>query len=205
MLGMFCSAALNPNKLESTMQTRFGANGITKLHAWQLLLENNQTKSTAEKNKAVNDFFNKNTHFEDDIIHWKTSDYWATPIETLGSGAGDCEDYTIAKYFTLIRLGISVEHLRLIYVKAQIGGPSSKVFQAHMVLGYYEQPNSIPLILDSLVSEIESADKRNDLHPVFSFNSDGLWVGNQAQPQIDPTARLSRWRDVLERMKLEGF
>lgn len=203
--GIFCSAALNTNKLENTMQTRFGINGITKLHAWNLLVETHQTKSAAEKTKAVNDFFNKNTRFEDDIIHWKTSDYWATPLETLGSGAGDCEDYTIAKYFTLIQLGISVEHLRLIYVKAQIGGATSKVFQAHMVLGYYEQPNSIPLILDSLVSDIESADRRSDLHPVFSFNSDGLWVGNQAQPQIDPTARLSRWRDVLERMKQEGF
>ena len=187
------------------MQTRFGAAGIAKLHAWNLLRENNQTKTPAEKTKAVNDFFNKNTRFEDDIVHWKVSDYWATPLETLGSGAGDCEDYTIAKYFTLIHLGISIEHLRLIYVKAQIGGATSKVFQAHMVLGYYEQPNSIPLILDSLVSDIETADRRSDLHPVFSFNSDGLWVGNQAQPQIDPTARLSRWRDVLERMKQEGF
>jgi predicted transglutaminase-like cysteine proteinase len=205
MYGVFCSAALNTSKLEHTMQARFGLPGITKLHAWNILVENNQTKSTAEKAKAVNDFFNKNIHFEGDIVHWKTSDYWATPLETLGSGAGDCEDYTIAKYFTLIQLGISVDHLRLIYVKAQIGGATSKVFQAHMVLGYYEQPNSIPLILDSLVSDIETADRRSDLHPVFSFNSDGLWVGNQAQPKIDPTARLSRWRDVLERMKQEGF
>lgn len=202
---IFCSAALNTNKLENTMQTHFGTTGVTKLHAWNLLIDINQTKSIAEKTKAVNAFFNTNIRFEEDIVHWKTSDYWATPLETLGSGAGDCEDYTIAKYFTLIQLGIPVEHLRLIYVKAQIGGATSKVFQAHMVLGYYEQPNSIPLILDSLVSDIETADRRSDLHPVFSFNSDGLWVGNQAQPQIDPTARLSRWRDVLERMKQEGF
>jgi hypothetical protein len=74
-----------------------------------------------------------------------------------------------------------------------------------MVLGYYEQPDSIPLILDNLVADIESADQRTDLHPVFSFNSDGLWVGNQAQPQIDPTVRLSRWRDLLDRMQREGF
>ncbi|GGY69442.1 hypothetical protein GCM10011613_12230 [Cellvibrio zantedeschiae] len=205
MYGMLCSAALNINKLENTMQTRFGVAGIAKFHTWNLLIENNQNKSTQEKIKAVNDYFNKNTQFVDDIVHWKASDYWATPLETLGSGAGDCEDYTIAKYFTLIQLGVSVEHLRLIYVKAQIGGSSSKIFQAHMVLGYYEQPNSIPLILDSLVSDTDRADKRSDLHPVFSFNSDGLWVGNQAQPQIDPTARLSRWRDVLDRMKQEGF
>ena len=205
LCGLLCSADLNPNKLENTMQTRFGANGVSKLQQWQLLIEKQQTASALEKIKAVNDFFNKNTRFEDDIIHWKQSDYWATPVETLGSGAGDCEDYTIAKYFTLIRLGIPLEQLRLIYVKAQIGGSTSKMFQAHMVLGYYAEPNSIPLILDSLISELATADKRDDLKPVFSFNSAGLWVGNQAQPQIDPTARLSRWRDVLERMKLEGF
>ncbi len=187
------------------MQARFGVNGVNKLQQWQLLLEKQQPTSALEKIKAVNDFFNKNTRFADDIIHWKQSDFWATPIETLGSGAGDCEDYTIAKYFTLIRLGVPIEQLRLIYVKAQIGGSSSKIFQAHMVLGYYAEPNSIPLILDSLISELATADKRDDLKPVFSFNSAGLWVGNQAQPQIDPTARLSRWRDVLERMKLEGF
>ena len=187
------------------MQARFGANGLIQLQAWQRLISNQQATSVLEKAKAVNDFFNKNTRFSDDIIHWKQSDYWATPLETLGTGAGDCEDYTIAKYFTLIRLGVPVEHLRLIYVRAQIGGNTSKIFQAHMVLGYYAEPNSIPLILDSLVSNIETADKRNDLHPVFSFNSAGLWVGNQAQPQIDPTARLSRWRNVLERMKQEGF
>jgi predicted transglutaminase-like cysteine proteinase len=205
MAGLFCSADLNPNKLESTMQARFGAKGISRLQAWQQLIANQQATSILEKAKAVNDFFNKNTRFSDDIIHWKQSDYWATPIETLGTGAGDCEDYTIAKYFTLIRLGVPLEHLRLIYVKAQIGGSTSKIFQAHMVLGYYAEPNSIPLILDSLLSDIETADKRNDLHPVFSFNSAGLWVGNQSQPQIDPTARLSRWRNVLERMKQEGF
>lgn len=205
LYGILCSAEVNTLKLEASMQSRFGMAGVTKLHAWNLLIENNLSKSTLEKIKAVNDFFNKNTRFEDDIVHWKTSDYWATPLETLGSSAGDCEDYTIAKYFTLIRLGIPIEQLRLIYVKAQIGGSSSRVFQAHMVLGYYEQPNSIPLILDSLVSDIEAANKRSDLVPVFSFNSGGLWVGNQAQSQIDPTARLSRWRDVLERMKQEGF
>lgn len=187
------------------MQSRYGFTGITKFHTWNLLIENSQKLSTLEKIKVVNDYFNKNTQFVEDITHWKTSDYWATPLETLGSGAGDCEDYTIAKYVTLIQLGVPVDNLRLIYVKAQIGGSYSKLFQAHMVLGYYEQPTSVPLILDSLVSDIEPANLRTDLRPVFSFNSDGLWVGNQAQKQIDPTARLSRWRDVLDRMKQEGF
>lgn len=202
---VFCTAELDPNKLQNTMQNRYGASGVAKLNSWQQLVRDNRDRPDTTKIRAANDFFNKNTTFVDDIVHWKQSDYWATPLETLGTGAGDCEDYTIAKYATLLEMGVPMERLRLIYVKAQIGGASSRVFQAHMVLGYYEQPNAIPLILDSLVSEIESAELRTDLHPVFSFNGAGLWVGNQAQPQIDPTARLSRWRDLLERMKQEGF
>lgn len=197
------------------MHSRYGDEGVKALTAWQQLLDDNQPTLLLQTANSiaieevqiqqVNDFFNQRIHFEDDINHWKQNDYWATPLETLGSGAGDCEDYTIAKYMSLLQLGIPIDRLRLIYVKAQIGGSSSRVFQAHMVLGYYSQPDSVPLILDSLISAIEPADKRNDLHPVFSFNSEGLWVGNQPQPQIDPTARLSRWRDVLTRMKQEGF
>lgn len=217
---LWSAAAINHEKAETIMQARYGTEGVKLLQAWEQLLSENQrppqqaadvdtqieeTQIEETQIQRVNDFFNQHIRFEDDIIHWKQNDYWATPLDTLGSGSGDCEDYTIAKYVSLIQLGIPIERLRLIYVKAQIGGPSSRVFQAHMVLGYYSQPNAIPLILDSLISDIKPADQRNDLHPVFSFNSEGLWVGNQAQPQIDPTARLSRWRDVLTRMKQEGF
>ena len=191
--------------MQQVMQTRYGVKGVHALQNWQKLLEENQTRTDLDKLKAVNSFINKNVRFEEDIVIWKQSDYWATPLETLGMGAGDCEDYTIAKYMSLLQLGMPAERLRLIYVKAQIGGANSHVSQAHMVLGYYAEPTATPLILDSLVSDIEPANKRTDLHPVFSFNSDGLWVGNQAQPQVDPTARLSRWRDVLARMKQEGF
>ncbi len=208
---LLSAASINNEKAETIMQQRYGDNGVTLLRQWLGLISANGNQSFVnpipedQQLGLVNDFFNRHIRFEDDISHWKQKDYWATPLETLGSGAGDCEDYTIAKYISLIQLGVPVERLRLIYVKAQIGGQSSRVFQAHMVLGYYSQPNAIPLILDSLIPGIEAADKRTDLRPVFSFNSEGLWVGNQAQPQIDPTARLSRWRDVLNRMKQEGF
>lgn len=205
LLTMMLVSARDESRLEASMQARFGAQGLARLKAWEALLINNQNKSELDKVRATNSFFNQNVRFVEDIDNWKQSDYWATPLETLGAAAGDCEDYTIAKYVTLLQLGVSVDRLRLIYVKAQIGGSMSRVYQAHMVLGYYAQPNATPLILDSLVSDIEDANQRTDLHPVFSFNSEGLWVGNQPQPQIDPTARLSRWRDVLARMKQEGF
>ena len=51
----------------------------------------------------------------------------------MGKTAGDCEDFSIAKYMTLLMLGVPAEKIRMIYVRANIGGAS----QAHMVLGYY--------------------------------------------------------------------
>ncbi len=194
----------DPQKMKALMEQRYGSDGAALLERWNQLVNNGKQLPVEEQIARVNHFFNHNLHYTEDLILWKKSDYWATPLESLGVRAGDCEDYTIAKYLTLLHMGISTENLRLIYVRAQIGGIKSKVFQAHMVLGYFPHSDSIPLILDSLVNTIEPANKRPDLRPVFSFNSEGLWIGSQ-HTAADPTVRLSRWRDLLARAQDEGF
>ena len=203
-LTLFTFANNDSQKMQQSMQLRYGDDGVALLKAWDRMLLAIDAEPTETKLQQVNTFFNRHAHYTDDIILWKKADYWATPLEIMGMRAGDCEDFTIAKYFSLLRLGFTNQQLRLIYVKAQIGGPHSKLFQTHMVLGYYATPDATPLILDNLVSTIDMANKRTDLHPVFSFNSEGLWVGNQVT-KADPTARLSRWRDLLARVKAEGF
>lgn len=140
--------------------------------------------------------------YELDPVVWGQNDYWATPLEFIGRAAGDCEDFAIAKYVTLLQLGVPNERLRLIYVRARTAGAKT---EAHMVLGYYENPSDEPLILDNLITSIRPASQRPDLTPVFSFNSQGLWVAGQSQSAADPTTRLSRWREVLDRMKQEGL
>ena len=186
------------------MEKRYGSDGSALLERWNKVVMDGAQQSPEAQIKQVNQFFNRNLHYTEDLLLWKKSDYWATPLETLGVRAGDCEDYTFAKYLTLLRMGVPSQHLRLIYVRARIGGMQSKIFQAHMVLGYYAQPDSVPLIMDSLVGTIEPANRRPDLRPVFSFNSEGLWVGDH-RSTADPTARLSRWRDLLARAQEEGF
>ena len=153
---------------------------------------------------SVNDFFNRRVVFTDDLAAWGSDDYWASPLETLERGQGDCEDYAIAKYFSLMAAGVPVAKLRLVYVRATIGGPGGAV-QAHMVLAYYAQPGAEPLILDNLVGEVRAASRRPDLTPVFSFNSEGLWQGAAGAAAGDPTVRLSRWREVLAKARAEGF
>ena len=149
----------------------------------------------------VNNYLNQRIAFREDMDVWGVVDYWATPLEALNKGAGDCEDYAIAKYFSLLSAGMPIAKLRMVYVRASLRGQSL----AHMVLAYYAQPGADPLILDNLVPEVRPASQRPDLRPVFSFNSEGLWQGTGTVTQGDPVARLSLWRNLLQKARAEGF
>jgi predicted transglutaminase-like cysteine proteinase len=146
----------------------------------------------------VNQFWDQALMESEDITVWGRVDYWATPLESLAKGAGDCEDYVIGKYFSLLYLGVAPEKLRLVYVRARVGGQNI----AHMVLGYYPQPMAEPLVLDSLVDRIQPAHLRPDLTPVFSFNAEGIYIPGGKQSSVD---RIGRWRDLLSKMQAEGF
>jgi len=196
-------SALDFNQLLATLKG-FGGQEAN-FEKWHAELSKSQTLSNQEKLVRINEFFNRSIQSNDDQIIWGQSDYWATPMETLAKGSGDCEDFSIAKYFSLIHVGISIEKLRLVYVKARIGGPHSDITQAHMVLAYYEMPNAEPLILDNLITDIRTASRRSDLLPIFSFNSQGIWGSTTSSGSPSSTSKLSRWQTLLSRAKAEGF
>ncbi|TSE35297.1 Bacterial transglutaminase-like cysteine proteinase BTLCP [Tepidimonas fonticaldi] len=195
-------AAANLDRMQQLARERYGPTAEETVIAWRRLLAEQRGQPVEQQLAAVNTFFNRRILYELDPVVWNQNDYWATPLEFMGRAAGDCEDFAIAKYMTLLELGVPNERLRMIYVRARTAGAKT---EAHMVLGYYENPSDEPLILDNLVTSIRPASRRPDLTPVFSFNSQGLWVAGQSQSSADPTARLSRWREVLDRMKQEGL
>ncbi len=173
---------------------------------WSKLLDDNRQSGNDVKLAKVNEFFNRRISFADDQGVWGRSDFWATPFETMSKGKGDCEDFVIAKYFSLLDMNVPDTQLRLIYVRARIGGPSSSLQQAHMVLAYYATPDADPLILDNLITDIRPAARRTDLAPVFSFNRQGIFAGATASaPSAGGTERLSAWQDLLLRARREGF
>ncbi|MFY0990148.1 transglutaminase-like cysteine peptidase [Halomonas sp. C05BenzN] len=196
-------ANLDPSRLRQSMQRLYGQGGLAVLEEWFALLDRLAGAELRTRLREVNDFFNRRVRWVDDIDNWGHEDFWATPLETMGQGQGDCEDYSIAKYITLKQLGVPGEQLRMIYVRARIG--RSRITQAHMVLGWYETPAAEPLVLDNLVPSITPASQRSDLDPLFSFNSSGLWAGGSTESRADPLARLSRWRNVIDRMQQQGF
>lgn len=189
-------------RILSNAEQRYGALGPARawILDWQALLASSGELTELEKLEAVNRYFNRQLTFSDDIRIWGTPDYWATPIEALIKGAADCEDYSLAKYFSLRRLGVPTDKLRLTYVKAL------KLNQAHMVLTYYLSPDAEPLVLDNLINRILPARQRTDLLPVYAFNAEGLYLfkGKDLKRASD-SKRLSRWQDVLRKMRAEGF
>ena len=180
---------------------RMGPAAATQAHA--LIQEVAEASSSDEggRLRRINSFFNRRVEYRDDRDIWGQVDYWATPLEMLNRGAGDCEDYAIGKYLSLIAAGVSPAKMRLVYVRAEVGG----TILAHMVLAYYPEPLAEPLILDNLITDIRPASRRPDLAPVFSFNAEGLWQGVGSTTAGDPVARLSRWREVLTKTRAEGW
>lgn len=196
-------SALDFNQLLTALK-RYGGQSYI-FENWQSTLNKSRSLPEPEKLVRLNEFFNRNIQSNDDQVIWGQSDYWATPMETLAKGSGDCEDFSIAKYFSLVHAGIPVEKLRLVYVKARIGGPRSDITQAHMVLAYYATPDAEPLVLDSLITDIRPASRRIDLLPIFSFNSQGIWGTATSNNAPASTSKLSRWQTLLSRAKAEGF
>lgn len=188
--------------VRANAQALYGADqaALQQLERWEQLLKAQAGADVPQQLDSVNRFFNRHLRFASDQEIWGEQDYWATPVQSLIKGAADCEDFTLAKYFSLIRLGIPGEQLRLTYVK------SLELGQAHMVLAYYSTPDSEPLILDNLTDWIQPANRRTDLLPVYSFNAAGLWLsGGRAASSTRSAHPLPRWTDVMEKMRAEGF
>ncbi|MCK5359032.1 MAG: transglutaminase-like cysteine peptidase [Gammaproteobacteria bacterium] len=182
-------------KVIERVAKKFGPDAVDRINLLQELIKNDDSKTDNEKLEKVNKFYNQYA-FVDDIDHWGEKDYWATPIEFIATEGGDCEDFSLAKYFTLKALGVPEKKLYLTYVKA------IKLNQAHMVLTYYSTPDSEPLVLDNLNDTIQTASKRTDLVPVYTFNADGLWLAKQRGKGkfVGDSNRLKRWNDLKSRM-----
>jgi predicted transglutaminase-like cysteine proteinase len=189
------------NQALARVEARFGPEGRARVSDWSDLLNElggQVPPEDARHLREVNDYFNQ-VDWVWDIDHWGSEDYWATPIETLGSNGGDCEDYSIGKYFSLTSLGMDTSKLRITYVKAL------DYDLAHMVLAYYKTPSSEPLILDNINKTILPASQRMDLLPVYSFNGEGLWLAKSRSRSVkgDVSKNLPSWGGLKNKMSAE--
>jgi predicted transglutaminase-like cysteine proteinase len=182
------ASAASDTMISSSWQER-------RIQAWNSLISRYRNNAEILKVSKANEFINQ-LQYAEDQQQWGREDYWTTPLEFVRRNGGDCEDYAIAKYFTLLDMGVPEAKLRIAYVY------STELKQSHMVLYYYPQAGAMPQVLDNLKSEIETVDRRKDLLPVYSFNRNSLWLVSKTgqSSHVGPASRLSRWQAVLSRM-----
>jgi predicted transglutaminase-like cysteine proteinase len=195
------------NALVAQYTQRFGAPTPERINRWKAFAREQKAMPLAQRLatpkgrdamlQTVNDAINGQVKWLEDKQHWGADDYWATPAESIGSAGGDCEDYSIAKYYLLKELGVPIERLRITYVRAlKLNG------QAHMVLAYYATPDAEPLLMDNLDPRVRPASERQDLEPVYSFNDDEVQLvqgGRRGKP-----SQIRAWLQVQERLLAES-
>jgi predicted transglutaminase-like cysteine proteinase len=177
----------------------FGATAQQRLTEWRTLMTSAENQALPERRKLelVNDFMNQ-TPFVSDQEHWGKASYWALPVEFLSTNGGDGEDFAVAKYFTLLALGVSDEKLKIVSAR------ETRVRkEAHMVLAYFATPDAEPLILDNFDKTLHPASARTDLVLLEAFNETVLRVGEQkgAGKTEDNDRRAERWNELKRRMK----
>lgn len=180
-------------------KNKYGNEVVSKISYWNEMISKAKSTDVINKLKLINDFFNMVPYITD-MAHWQQDDYWATPMEFVGTKGGDCEDYAIAKYFTLIKVGIEESKLRLGYVKYLRKG--SDFEEAHMVLLYFHKPDAIPIVLDNIVKKMELATNRDDLKLVYSFNAEGLWEAkNKGKEHVKVGEnKLLKWKTLIDKI-----
>ena len=121
--------------------------------------------SLSSKVVAVNEHVNQFKYIEDKKNFGK-SDYWATPTEFFARG-GDCEDFAIAKYAILKKLGVPESKMRLAIVQDKI----KKI--PHAVLIVYT--NTGPMLLDNQLKTTKQVSSVSRYKPIYSINATGWW------------------------------
>ena len=139
-----------------------------RLHHYQKSINSYQNLPQSKQLIKVNLYLNQLLPQYDNVIQ-KKEDHWATPKEFLRYGFGDCEDYAIIKYFTLLELGFDEERLFLTTVRDEFSGGY------HMVLSYFKNLGTSPLILDNLSFKILSLQERDDLQADQFINYSGVY------------------------------
>src|ERR1700754_2109504 len=101
-----------------------------------------------------------------DLAQYGRIDVWSSPLVTFANGAGDCEDYAIAKLVTLRLAGISPDDLRIVIMRDTIRGEDHAVTAARLD-GHW-------LLLDNRrMAMIEDSSVRN-YRPLFVIDQSGI-------------------------------
>ena len=164
LLSVLLNARLISQDIEIKAEQKYGEDAKKRFVSIQKdLLDKYKDANDTVKLKAVNDWVNQ-VRYDSDMHVYGMSDYWATLYQFVGKDKGDCEDYTITKYYILKDLGVDPHKMKFTYV---VYRDKRGRLIAHMVLAYLKTPNPKSkndiLILGNNNPRVLPASQRPDL------------------------------------------
>lgn len=174
-------------------ETEHGPGAKARLQAWAELVSTAAGLPVRERIDKVNGFFHQNVTYAPDASTRVEDDHWQSPVETLLRGGGDCEDFAIAKGWTLRMLGFREDQVDVALVRTRRG-------EMHAV-ALVRDGQGAPWILDNLEWEALRLGGRGDLSPIALVNParivalDAQWRPT-GTPQ--PASSLSRFQRMLD-------
>lgn len=174
-----------------------GAAAAAGNYAWQTLVAQTRGYSEPASLQLVNRHINSLRRLPD-RENWLQDDFWATPLELLSRGAGDCEDFALAKYYLLRAQGVPDTRLRLMIAR-HLETPGLRI-RPHMVLLYLPPHSSLPLVLDNLTDAVRPLAARRDLLPSVAFTPAAAWLYDRgAWAPAHPAGATGRWSKLHAR------
>ncbi|MEA3371706.1 MAG: transglutaminase-like cysteine peptidase [Campylobacterota bacterium] len=174
-----------------------GKEAVNRIFEYNEIINSDKKETSLKQLKKINTYLNKLTYKSDKSNNNKR-DHWATPKEFLISGNGDCEDYAILKYYTLIKLGFDPKKLFITIVYH----PASK--SHHMVLSYFIKDGEAPLILDNSNPKILNLTQRNDLKINAFLNTSGVYRFNKKSELTKTKESSKKLKSLLKRVQIES-
>lgn len=139
---------------------------LCHLAEWTRFLDGLRGSGKMHQIRAVNDFLNRRGYVIDPL-NYGVSDYWASPRQFLALD-GDCEDYAIAKYFSLRALGFAADEIRILVLQ------DLNLNTAHAVLVVYIEGRA--MVLDNQVPAVVDARAITHYQPIYSINEQHWWL-----------------------------
>lgn len=136
------------------------------LAKWRIFLNQIKEQPRGKQLALVNQFLNKWLYILDPV-NYNKKDYWATPTQFM-QRSGDCEDYAIAKYLSLLHLGWSKDDMRIVVLQ------DLNLNIPHAILTVYAGGKA--WILDNQIQQVIEANRVKHYKPIFSINESYWWL-----------------------------
>ena len=140
---------------------------LPQIVAWRAMVRRLDGAHPLTQMREVNSFINDIVPYREDSANYGLSDYWASPLEFLRH-AGDCEDFAVIKFMTLLELGFDNDDMRIVVVTDTVRNIG------HAVLAVDFEGRTY--IMDSLFDVVVGQEGLRQYRPEYSVNLTHRWA-----------------------------